>query len=33
MLQPSKKLIDPKKNIIYGDTTYEELNNFTQDET
>lgn len=33
MLQISKKNPDPKKNIIYGDTSFEELNHFTFDNT
>jgi AraC-like DNA-binding protein len=33
MLKSSKKLLDPKKNIVYGDTSYEELNYLTYDET
>ncbi len=31
MLQISKKSADPKKNIVYGDTSFEELNYFTYD--
>lgn len=31
MLQVTKKNLDPKKNIIYGDTSFEEMNYFTFD--
>jgi AraC-like DNA-binding protein len=33
MLRVSKKIPDPRKNIIYGDTSYEMLNHFTYDES
>ena len=33
MLRVSKKIPDPRKNIIYGDTKYEMLNHFTYDES
>lgn len=33
MLEVSKKYPDPKKNIIYGDTSFEKMNYFTYDST